>query len=805
MEDPYIAHFREENGQITVQSVLEHNSNVAFLAEQNSSIEILSPIAGLIGTYHDAGKYLDAFQQYMEKNIEGKETHRGEVNHSTAGGCLLEQFAAGTMETQMMEFPVYCHHGLSDALSGNGKILIDERLKQRENVQCVSERFYQFHDKQELENKFYESRKRIGEILTALHKYAQSLTQGERSLQKNFFVGMYERILLSLLIDSDWSDTACFMENKKIEERIQKIHGRNRIWDECKRYFDVYMSRFSKDSKLSGMRTEILRQCLLQGKTDGTLYRLTVPTGSGKTLSSLGFALNHARVHHKKHIIYVAPYTSILEQNAEEIRKATGNPEIVLEHHSNIFYEGEEEQRRKELLAENWSSPIIVTTAVQFLNTLFSSSSKNIRRMNNICNSVIIFDEIQALPVRTIKLFNLAVNFLTGFGESTVVLCSATQPLLDRIMECSLNRPQNMIEPDKKYEDDFQRTTIHDKTKLTNLGLSAEELGEFILDRAQEEERVLAIVNTKKCAEATYKYLKKKCKDSDYLLFHLSTNMCPQNRQDVLNEIKEKLFKADRKIICVTTQLIEAGVDISFRCVIRSLAGLDSIVQAAGRCNRNKEVENGNVYVIKMSKEAENVSGLRDIVKAQEAMLSVLYQFEMRPSSFNDRLDSGKAIELYYSLYMSSRKEEMSYLVSADGRSDTLLNLLSTNSKVWSAVKRSYKDGHTFLKQAFKTAGDLFEVIPEDGKVDVVVEYDAAAKEQIGILCGQYVTLDEQQQAVRKLQKYTVGISDRMRQQLSNAVTTVCDDKRKILVLSENYYSHETGVSIEPVMEFINY
>lgn len=147
----------------------------------------------------------------------------------------------------------------------------------------------------------------------------------------------------------------------------------------------------------------------------------------------------------------------------------------------------------------------------------------------------------------------------------------------------------------------------------------------------------------------------------------------------------------------------------------------------------------------------------------------------------------------------------MSYLVSADGRSDTLLNLLSTNSKVWSAVKRSYKDGHTFLKQAFKTAGDLFEVIPEDGKVDVIVEYDAAAKEQIGILCGQYVTLDEQQQAVRKLQKYTVGISDRMRQQLSNAVTTVCDDKRKILVLSENYYSHETGVSIEPVMEFINY
>ena len=378
MKDPYIAHFREENGQVIIQSVLEHNSNVAFLAEQNSSIEILSPIAGLIGMYHDAGKYLNDFLQYMQKNIEGKETHRGEVNHSTAGGYLLEQFAAGAMETQLMEFPIYCHHGLADALSGNGKILIEERLKQTENARHVSERFYQYNDKKELANKFYESRKRIGEILTALQKYAQSLEPGESSRQKNFFVGMYERILLSLLIDSDWSDTACFMQNKKIEERIQKTRGENRIWQECKKSFDIYMSKFPKDSKLSGIRMEILERCMFQGETNGTLYRLTVPTGSGKTLSSLGFALNHARAHRKKHIIYVAPFTSILEQNAEEIRKAIGNPEIVLEHHSNVFYEKEEDQERKELLAENWSSPIIVTTAVQFLNTLFSSSSKNI-------------------------------------------------------------------------------------------------------------------------------------------------------------------------------------------------------------------------------------------------------------------------------------------------------------------------------------------------------------------------------------------------------------------------------------------
>ncbi|MCB7304812.1 CRISPR-associated helicase/endonuclease Cas3 [Bariatricus massiliensis] len=803
MEEAYIAHFREENEEVIIQTVSEHNSNVAFLSEKNSSLDRLSPIGRLIGFYHDAGKFRDEFLNYMKKNMEGERTYRGEVNHSTAGGYLLEQLAPNSIEAQMMEYPVFCHHGIADALSDSGRLLIEDRLKQEENVRQVSERFYEYHDRKELEHCFRECRKILHELLNALQEYAGLINEKERNLQKNFFVGMYERILLSLLIDADWTDTACFMQNQKIEERLQDKDGRKAVWAGCKEYFMAYMSRFPKDSKLSGIRSEILERCMRQGEGDGTLYRLTIPTGSGKTLSSLGFALSNAQAHNKKHIIYVAPFTSILEQNAEEIRKAVGNPDIVLEHHSNIFYEREEERKKQELLAENWASPIIVTTAVQFLNTLFSASSKNIRRMNNICNSVIIFDEIQALPVRTIKLFNLAVNFLSTFGESTIVLCSATQPLLDRILDCRLNRPLNMIEADKRYDEVFERTTIHDKTTLTKSGFTAEELGDFILERAEEEERVLVIVNTKKCAENTYKYLKEKCKGSEYLLFHLSTNMCPQNRQDILQEIKESLKDTDKKIICISTQLIEAGVDISFQCVVRSLAGLDSVVQAAGRCNRHKEVRNGNVYIVKMSKEAEHVSMLKDIVKAQVAMQSVLRRFGQEPSSLDGRLDSTKAIELYYGLYMDSRKEEMGYLVSVAGRDDTLLNMLSGNAKVWSAVKSRHGGSHKFLKQAFKTAGELFEVIPEDGKVDVVVEYDDAAKEQIGVLSNSYLTLNEQQQAIRKLQKYTVGISEWLKQALGNAITSVCDGK--ILVLSENYYSRETGVSEEPVMELMNF
>lgn len=803
MEDSYIAHVRKENEKVIIQSVSEHNSNVAFLSEKNCSLEILSPITRLIGMYHDAGKYRPAVQEYLQKNIDGEKTYRGEVNHSTAGGYLLEQFAADSVEVQMMAFPIYCHHGISDALSENGKMLADERLKQKENIRQIPERFYQYNDKSELEDQFRESRKRATGILTELQKYVKEIDNKERNLQKNFYVGMYERILLSVLIDSDWSDTACFMQNERIEERIQEVRERTEIWAECKEHFVAYMKRFPKDSILSEIRTKILNQCMVQGEKNERLLRLTVPTGSGKTLSSLGFALNNALTHQKKHIIYVAPFTSILEQNAEEIRRAVGNPEIVLEHHSSIFYEQEETRKSYELLSENWGSPIIVTTAVQFLNTLFSSSSKNIRRMNNICNSVIIFDEIQALPVRTIKIFNLAVNFLSNFCKSTVVLCSATQPLLDRIPECRLNYPKDIIKLDKMQEDLFLRTVIHDKTNLTGMGFSIEELGEFILERAKKEERVLTIVNTKKCAEKAYKYLQEKCESSEYVLYHLSTNMCPQNRQDILNEIKKKLKETDQKIICIATQVIEAGVDISFRCVIRSLAGLDNIVQAAGRCNRNKEVGCGNVYIIKMSKEAENVSKLKDIVKAQEAMENVLYQFKNQPQAFENRLDSYKAIELYYGFYMDSRKEEMSYLVSVAGRDDNLLNMLSINARIWSSVKQSYTGSHKFLRQAFKTAGDLFEVIPEDGKVDVVVEYDNVAKELINKLCNSYISLNEQQRIIRRLQKYTVGISDWLRTELGTAVKDVCEGR--ILILSENYYSSKTGVSIDPVMEFINF
>ena len=261
---------------------------------------------------------------------------------------------------------------------------------------------------------------------------------------RDFFLGMYERTIMSLLVDADRTDTACFMEQRELpapksDEMMQDI------WGKCITYLEQYLKSMKSESRLDEYRRDISRKCMEAGEREERLYRLTVPTGAGKTLSSLRFGLYHARKYHKRHIIYVAPYQSIIDQNAEEIRRAIHNDEIVLEHHCNVIHDDERERIRYEILTENWDSPIIVTTAVQFLNTLFASGIGNIRRMYSILNSVIIFDEVQALPVKITKLFNLSVNFLTAFGKSTVVLCSATQPLFDELDENRLLPPLSMI------------------------------------------------------------------------------------------------------------------------------------------------------------------------------------------------------------------------------------------------------------------------------------------------------------------------------------------------------------------------
>ena len=503
----------------------------------------------------------------------------------------------------------------------------------------------------------------------------------------------------------------------------------------------------------------------------------------------------------KQRIFYIAPFNSILEQNADEIRKATGMPSAILEHHCNVICEDDEEEKYRSL-TETWDSPIVVTTAVQILNTLFSGQKSCIRKMHSLCNSIIIFDEVQAIPTRCTELFNLAVNFLSQFCNTTVVLCSATQPTLALLKENNVCECREMSGESERYAEAFKRVEIIDRTK--ELGeMETEDLKDFALEKTEEYQSTLVIVNTIPCAVEVFKKLQDSCSD-EYEIYHLSNNMCPQNKLDMLKDIKQALKDKKKKVICVSTQVVEAGVNFSFGCVIRSKAGLDNIIQAAGRCNRHKELDRmGAVYIVQMSSKAENLNNLDEIKNAQAALQKVLDDFRLNRERFDNALDSEKAIKAYYLNYRAQLKaNETKFSIQACGTKVTLVDLLGENQ----VGKKQYENAHekekmqTKLPQAFQLAGEKFEVISDNYKVGVVVPYEPEINQLLEEL-EQSSTETENKKVLRKLQKYTVGISEARKSKLGNAIY---ENSTGVLVLSDGYYDRKVGIVDEPNWGFSN-
>lgn len=389
------------------------------------------------------------------------------------------------------------------------------------------------------------------------------------------------------------------------------------------------------------------------------------------------------------------------------IRDYIQDDSLILEHHSNLIQPKDGERLDElELLTETWEAPIIITTLVQLLNTLFSGKTTAIRRFHALCGSVIVIDEVQTVPSKMLSLFSLAVNFLSEICGATVILCSATQPCMEQIQHPLHTPIPDLVPYDPALWKAFRRTEIQDAgTK------SVEEIAGLAMERLETADSLLIVCNKKAQAQRLYELLKGK----DLTLFSLSAAMCVAHRRDTLDKLRQSLGQSGRKTVCVSTQVIEAGVDISFACVIRLSAGMDSVVQAAGRCNRSGEAGPGvlaPVFVVQC--QGESLTRLPDIQRGHDATGELLAEFALHPERYGSRLDSDEAIGYYYrALYRKEPQGHQDYVWQKG--SPSLFSLLSLNCH--------YENGEPYyFRQAFRQAGAEFQVF-EENTVDVIVPY----------------------------------------------------------------------------------
>ena len=499
-------------------------------------------------------------------------------------------------------------------------------------------------------------------------------------------------------------------------------------------------------------------------------------------------------------IIYVLPYTSIIEQNAKTVRDILDNNNInniVLESHSNLAADLRTDEY--EQVSVNWNAPVVFTTIVQFMETIFSDKIRQNRRLHAMTNSILIFDEVQCIPTNCLYMFNDFLRFITSVGRSTAILCTATQPLLDKI-PVDKHGADHSIVFDPETQIDIDETELFAQLKRVNVidkripgGWDDQKIVDFIC--ANDSKSILIIVNTKKNAWTLYSHLRGYEKN-DAELVYLSTNMCPAHRKKAIADIKNTLDNknCDKRLICISTQLIEAGVDIDSNCVIRYVAGLDSIAQAAGRCNRNGRMpEKGSLYII--NHKYENLSNLKDIRRGQSASISVLEEYKINPGKFNNDLLGEYAINRYFSLIYNElgnlNKEHFEY-IPADC-DDTLYDLLSVNAKHAKRYVWENPGGFnpSFL-QAFQTAGNLFKCIDTETK-GVIVPY-GKGKELIAELASAenqfYIS-----ELLKYAQPYSINIFPYMFDRLyDNGIYKVQQDM-DIYYLAGSMYDEVIGFS----------
>lgn len=562
-----ISHLYQDrnDGHWEIQSNEDHSTGVAELASRFAGEFCMASWGKLLGLLHDKGKESNAFQQHIMKESGYKPDTIvvGDYQHAYVGGIIARKLYNKSYDNFLVNQIVSHHSGLHDT-DELGSIL-DREIPR--------------------------------EIGTDVPKIELTMTLKCENPKRDFH--HLARMLYSCLVDADYLDTEVFMDKQSSDLRNKKSELKE-LMPILDKYL-LYLKRESPDSDVNAIRNQVQSQCLEMADSPVGFYSLTVPTGGGKTLSSLLWAMHHALHNGQKRIIIAIPYTSIIVQTAFVLKKIFGE-ENVLEHHSNVEPEiirNEKLRERMKLATENWDYPIIVTTNVQLFESMFSNKPSKCRKLHNIVNSVVILDEVQTLPLDYLQpIVDSLKTYETLFNVS-VLFTTASQPILSGFIE-GCNPRASFVGIESVTEIIPKEFNLHDKLRRVNLNIdNSGKSYDEVIEMLCRHKRVLCIVNTRKDAKELYDRLPK-----EGITLHLSKMMCPEHIRETIEQMKSALKDKGNEVIrVVSTQLVEAGVDIDFPVVYRQEAGLDSVLQAAGRCNR--EGQNGicTTYVFSLTKE----------------------------------------------------------------------------------------------------------------------------------------------------------------------------------------------------------
>ena len=721
----YIAHVKETPDGWEEHSLQEHLLETAKLAKKFASKFNSEDWVETAALWHDLGKYLPTWQSYIRRktgyepdaHIESKK--KGRPNHSTAGAVLaLKRFREiitkhdqADIIARVLAYIISGHHaGLPDwyqDMAGGeltGRIFNSEGKLDTVEIDEVK----QLHDTEQ----FFSS---------ALPRSQPS--GSSKSKNNNETMHLWIRMLFSCLVDADFLDTERFMDGEKYLNR-----GNYKDLSQLKKRFDVFIQKKIETSSVTPVnqkRREILEACRTKSRKNPGFFSLNVPTGGGKTFSAMAFALEHAVIHGKDRIIMVIPYTSIIEQTARVYKYGTDIEEEitngavlfgednVLEHHSNV--DPDQENHKSRLASENWDAPVIVTTNVQLFESLFASRTSQCRKLHSIANSVLILDEVQLLPPEYLKPVISVLKALVDDFGCTVVLSTATQPALTGNIGTMINSFQgitaitHIIDKPEELAQSFKRVDIlkpHDEIPVEWVDLAFQ---------LQQEEQVLCIVNSRK-----------DCRELHNLMpvetIHLSALMCGEERSEVISLIKEQLRNSE-PVRVISTQLVEAGVDMDFPVVYRAMTGLDSIAQAAGRCNREGIRDSGRVVLF--NPPTPSPRGL--LRKAEDSAKTVLRQHEI--------------IELEPELFTSYFQHFYGSVNTFD-KPDFFTKL----------VKES-----AFLKFQFRTFAQYFRLIDNNQYRGVYVYYEGKKNSSLPLI-KELQEWGPSRRLMRKLQRFTVNV-----------------------------------------------